>query len=385
MIYLNNTATSYPKPKEVIESVVEYLNKAPSHSARSGIKQDAEGIELVCRQKLARLFNAPDPLRIIFTSGSTEALNLAIKGLDLEGGHVITTQVEHNSVIRPLKTLEQDGKIEITFVECDNWGCIDPVNIEKALEPNTKAIIVNHASNVTGSIIDLKRVSKIAHSNDAIFIVDASQSAGNIGIDVIDSGIDLLAFTGHKSLYGMQGIGGLYIREGIELRPLKTGGTGIFSNILTQPRQIPLYYESGTQNIPGIVSLNTGLDFIFRVGLDEIHDYKSKLVLKMIEQLSQNERIKIYTKTVQNSLSNFCFNIDGMMSDEVSYILESSYNVTVRSGLHCAPLLLNSLGVSPFGTVRASPSYFTAQEEIDVFIDAINEISVMNYGKSFRT
>lgn len=375
MIYLNNAATSYPKPKEVIEAVSKCIQEMPVNSARSSFEREVEDIDYSCRSKLAKLFNISDPYRIIFTSGSTEALNLAIKGAGLENSHVITTQIEHNSVIRPLMTMKVEGLIELDFAECDNTGYVEPENIERLIKSNTKAIVVNHSSNVTGSILDLKTISEIAHKHNCILIVDASQSAGNIPIDAEGWGIDMLAFTGHKSLYGLQGIGGLYIREGLYPKPLKVGGTGVLSEVLLQPEGMPLYYEAGTPNTPGIVSLDAGIDFIFKTGMDNIHRHKARLVKKAIDFFKDNEFVKIYTSEKNNSLANFCFTIENMVPEEVGYMLESSFDITVRTGLHCAPLILEPLGVHPWGTVRASPSFFTTDEEMDKFIHAVAEIA----------
>ncbi|MBM2816111.1 MAG: Aminotransferase class V-fold PLP-dependent enzyme [Ignavibacteria bacterium] len=381
MIYFNNTATSFPKPENVIKAVIEILNSPPTHSSRSGIEEESQDIFFTCRIKLAKLFNAPDPIRIVFTSGSTEALNLAIKGLDLQGGHIVSTKIEHNSVIRPLKTLEEEGKIELTFVDCDKYGYVESGNIENAIHQNTKAIIVNHCSNVTGAVLDIKTISAIAKKHSCKIIVDASQAAGCLPIDVRDWEIDLMAFTGHKSLFGLQGIGGLYIRDGIELKPLKTGGTGIKSEYLTQPKIMPIYYEAGTQNLPGVVSLNAGLDFISETGIDVIQRKKERHISYITDELKNYDRITIYNSINNSSGTVFTFNIDGMVPEEVNYILESSYNIHVRSGLHCAPLMLDALNVRPWGTVRASPSYFSTDEEVEKFIMAIKEIMRSFAGK----
>jgi cysteine desulfurase / selenocysteine lyase len=377
MIYLNNTATSFPKPPEVTEAIIEFLKCPPCHSSRSGLERDAEDIDYACRIKLSKLFNSPDPSRVIFASGSTEALNLAINGLELNNCHVVSTAIEHNSVIRPLKTLEQRGAIEITFVECDSTAYVEPKKIEEAITENTKVVVVNHCSNVTGSTLDLKAISDVAHKNNCVFIVDASQSAGMLPIDISGWDIDLFAFTGHKSLFGLPGIGGLVIKEGIELRPLKVGGTGILSEILTQPEGYPIHYEAGTPNLPGIVSLNAGVEFILKTGTESIHKRKVEIVNTIINELIDVRGISIYNNPERSSFSNFCFNIKGMVPEEVNYMLEESYDIHVRSGLHCAPLLLEALGVHPWGTVRCSPSYFTQDWEVEKFIIAVKEMANM--------
>jgi len=374
MIYFNNAATSFPKPPEVIEAVKEYISSIPFHSARAGFDFEEEDVAFACRTKLAKLFNAPEPEQIVFTSGSTESLNLAIKGLELYKAHVVTTGIEHNSVIRPLKHLELDGKIKLTFVDCDATSNISPESIKAAMKDNTKAVVVNHSSNVTGSILDLKAIAKIAHEHGAKLIVDASQSSGNVPINVSDWDIDLLAFTGHKSLYGLQGIGGLYIKKGLNLKPLKVGGTGIKSDVLVQPPGMPIYYEAGTPNMPGIVSLNAGAGFLLEKGVDSIREHKASMVKRMINELKDYPEITNYTISDKNSFANFCFTVDKMVPEEVGYVLESSYDIVVRTGLHCAPLLMKPLGVYPWGTVRVSPSYFSTDDEITKFIEAMKEI-----------
>lgn len=377
MIYLNNAATSFPKPKEVQEAVLASFSGPLVSAARTGLEREDDDIVYLCRTRLADLFNIDDPLHIVFTSGSTEALNLAIKGLPLEGSHVVTTAIEHNSVIRPLKTLEKEGKITLTFVECDRCGWVEPEQIREAIRDDTRAVIVNHCSNVTGTVLDIESISKIAHSQGAYFVVDASQSAGVVPIDCKGWDIDLLAFTGHKSLYGMQGIGGLYIKEGIELKPLKVGGTGILSEILLQPDGLPIHYEAGTPNTPGIISLYAGVRFILDKGLENILQHKKRLYQILFDELKNVEEIEIYSSTEHTSYSNFCFNIKGMVPEEVGYVLESSFDIIVRTGLHCAPLILKYLGVEPWGTVRASHSYFTTDEDIYRFIEAVKKITLI--------
>lgn len=377
MIYLNNAATSFPKPKEVQEAVLASFSGPLVSTARTGFESEDDDIVYLCRARLADLFNVDDPSHIVFTSGSTEALNLAIRGLPLEGSHVVTTAIEHNSVIRPLKMLEKEGKITLTFVECDKHGWVEPEQIRESIRDNTRAVIVNHCSNVTGTVLDIESISKIAHSQGAYFIVDASQSAGVVPIDCKKWNVDLLAFTGHKSLYGMQGIGGLYIKEGIELKPLKVGGTGVLSEVLLQPDGVPIHYEAGTQNTPGIISLYAGVRFILDKGIENILQHKKKLYQMLFEELKGMEEIEIYSSTERTSYSIFCFNIKGMIPEEVGYVLESSFDIIVRTGLHCAPLILKYLGVEPLGTVRASHSYFTTDEDIYKFIEAIKKITLI--------
>jgi len=376
MIYLNNAATTFPKPQETIDAVTTYLGSTPFNCLRTGYTGQEEDVILACRKSLAALFNVDDPERMIFTSGATESLNLVIKGLDLEGGHVITTQIEHNSVLRPLYGLERAGKIELSIVECDKYGHVDLADIEKNIRKNTRAVVINHASNVTGEIQDLRSISKITVSGKLILIVDASQSAGCIPIDVKKDSIDILAFTGHKSLYGIPGTGGVYIREGIQVRPFKEGGTGTKSELLEQPEEVPLRYEAGTPNIPGIVALGAGANFIIKTGMNRIHDRKKQHFLKLMDTFCDIHGIKIYGKHGSaDRLPVFCFNIEGISSEEASAVLEGSFDIIVRSGLHCAPLIHKALGTYPAGSIRISPSYFTTDDEIERFIYAVKTIS----------
>ncbi|MFN3781110.1 MAG: aminotransferase class V-fold PLP-dependent enzyme [Candidatus Kapaibacteriota bacterium] len=377
MIYLNNAATSYPKPKEVQDAVVATFNNPLVHASRTGLEREDDDIIYLCRSRLADLFNIEDPLQIVFTSGSTEALNLAIKGLPLEGGNVVISAIEHNSVIRPVKTLEKEGKISVTVVGCDKNGYIEPQQFAEAIRDDTRAVIVNHCSNVTGVVLDIKEIAKIAHKAGAYIIVDASQSAGAVPIDCTAWEIDMLAFTGHKSLFGMQGIGGLYVRKGIDLKPLKVGGTGVLSEILLQPEGFPIHYEAGTPNTPGIVSLYAGVQFILQTGLNKIIEHKRKLYELIFNELGNNPDIEIYSSLEHTSYSNFCFNVMGMVPEEVGYVLEVSFDIWVRTGLHCAPLILPYLGVGPWGTVRASHSYFTTEEDIHRFIEAVKKITTI--------
>ena len=382
MIYLNNGATSFPKPQSVIEAVKDCLLVPAHHGVRTGFKTDIGDHIYECRIALSKIFNIADPMQIILCSGSTEALNLVIRGLDLKGKHVIITSLEHNSVIRPLKRLEKEGEIELTIVECDKHANIDPQNIRSALRTNTKLIAINHCSNVTGAVADIKTIAKIAHENDAYILVDASQSAGNVPIKFDKWDIDFLAFTGHKSLYGIQGTGGLVLKKGIELEPLKVGGTGIHSDNLFQPEGMPLHYEAGTPNNPGIISLLAGVNWVMETGLDVIADHKKKLFDIIYSELKNIPGMICYNLSKKNAYTNFCFNIEGIVPEEVGYILDSSFDILVRTGLHCAPLLLKPIGAHPWGTVRASFSYFTSEKEISIFIDAVKQIASTRKSKS---
>ncbi len=375
-IYLNNAATSFPKPTQVIDAVKKQLTSIPCHNSRVGFERQEKDVFSSCRALLAKLFNVNKSERIVFTSGATESINLAIRGLELDGGHIISSSIEHNSVLRPLKTLERQGTIELTIVGCNNEGQINPANIESAIKNNTKAVILNHCSNVSGAVTDLKAVGEIISLYDnLIFIVDAAQSAGTIPINVQEMNIDLLAFTGHKSLFGFPGIGGLYIRESVDLQPLKTGGTGIKSDYLYQPETMPIYYEAGTQNTIGVISLKAGVSFILDKGVKNIHMHKQNCVEKMISSLQKQNHVILYAHSQNNEFpSLFSFNIKGMDPADTGYILENSFKIITRSGLHCAPLIHKEIGSFPAGSLRVSPSFFTSDDETDKFITAVSEI-----------
>jgi cysteine desulfurase / selenocysteine lyase len=378
MIYLNNAATSFPKPPEVIKAVQHCLEAIPFHSDRIGFARQEENVSQSCREKLARLFNARTPLEIIFASGATEALNLALFGMDLAGGHVITTTTEHNSVFRPLKTLEQKGRIDLSIVDCDSYGYVNPIEISNAFRENTRLVVVNHCSNVTGAVQDLKSIAAFAHEASALFLVDASQSAGAIDIDVQEDQIDIMAFAGHKSLYGIAGIGGLFLREGIELSPLKVGGTGIRSDLLYQPEGRPIYYEAGSPNVVGIAALQAGVEFIMKTGIETIQRTKRRHINQIVQELKGQSAIHFYGDIeAANFYGPLSINLDGIAPADVGYCLEESFGVITRSGLHCAPLIHKALGSYPEGSVRISPSYFTTDGEIEQSISAFKALCTM--------
>jgi cysteine desulfurase / selenocysteine lyase len=375
MIYLNNCATTFPKPKCVIDAVKKYLDTIPFHAIRTGSKNQSEDIIYNCRSLLATFLNVKNPNDIIFTSSATASLNLAIKGLYLDQAHVITTAIEHNSVYRPLKHLERDGKIELSIINADTTGYVEPNDIASHIRENTSAIVVNHCSNVTGAILDIRSIAALAHQHHITLIVDASQSAGVIPIDTKKDNADIMIFTGHKSLYGIQGIGALYINENIKLMPFMVGGTGIHSDLLFQPEERPTYYEPGTPNVPGIVSLHSGIEYLVKSGLDHMMQIKQAHFLKIMDACCSLPEVRVFgAASPENRNPVFCFNIEGMQPDDVGYILEHAFNIIVRSGLHCAPLIHTMLGSYPHGCVRVSPSHFTTDWEIDQFIQAIKQI-----------
>lgn len=375
IIYFNNSATSYPKPTQVIKTITEFLCAIPCQTDRGDFKSNSGDIIFETRKLIANFIHSPQHQNIIFTSGATEALNLAIFGIDYNQSHIITSSTEHNSVLRPLKTLEKENKIRLTIIPCDENGFVNPEDIESEIKSDTKVIIINHCSNVTGTVQDIKKISEIAHKNNCLFIVDASQSIGAIEIDVIENDIDILCFTGHKNLFGLQGIGGLYIKDGLRLKPLKVGGTGVRSDYLFQPENIPMYYEAGTPNVIGILSMKIGLDFILFTGIEKIANKKNKLYERLICGLEKFPEIILYGVNKKNThLSVLAFNIKNVSPADVSYILQHSFNIITRSGLHCAPLIHQDIKSMPEGNVRVSLSYFNTFEEIDIFIATIKQI-----------
>lgn len=369
--YFNNAATTYPKPHGVIDAVVSCLRAIPCEPGRSG-SPAAQDVVSACRSRLSRLFTIEDPKRIVFTSGSTESLNLAIFGLAWEGGsHVVTTSTEHNSVLRPLKTLERDGAIGLSIVPCDPQGLLNPEEILAACSDRTKAVVVNHCSNVTGIPIDLERLSPLVRERGILLIVDASQSAGCFPIDLTRTPVDMLAFTGHKFLYGIPGTGGLYIREGVHPRPLKVGGTGVKSELLFQPEEMPLRYEAGTPNLPGLAALGAGLDFIAQIGIHALRAGTVRHVRAIRDAFKTEERITFHGDPHGSIL---CLTIEDRSPAEIGYLLEHVFGIVTRSGLHCAPLIHQSLGSFPHGSVRVSPSFFTSDQETERLIDALRNI-----------
>lgn len=377
MIYLDNAATSWPKPEGVANAVCDFLQKKGGNPGRSGHKMALEAgrIVLDCREALARFFGIDDPMRVIFTLNTTDALNMAIKGILRPGRHVVTSSMEHNSVARPLKKLESLG-VETTYVTADREGYVSPDDIESAIRPNTALIILTLASNVTGTIEPFREVGGIAKSHGIPFLLDAAQGAGHIPIDVNRDNIDIMAFPGHKGLLGPQGTGGLYLREGIEIDTVKEGGTGSNSDSLLQPDIMPDRYESGTLNTPGIAGLKVGIDYINGVGIEAIRKHEIEMCGRIINGLKGIDRVKVYGPTEpERHAGVVAFNVGDMDSTEVSYILDSEFEIEVRSGLHCSGLAHKTIATFEQGAVRVSHGPFTTDEEIDTFIDAVGQIA----------
>ncbi|RDY23438.1 aminotransferase class V-fold PLP-dependent enzyme [Romboutsia maritimum] len=380
MIYLDNAATTYPKPEKVYESIMDCMKNYCANPGRAGHKlamKAARGI-YDARENISKLFNIENPMNIIFTHNATDSLNLAIKGCVKKGDHIITTSMEHNSVIRPIKALEEKG-IENTIVKCNEEGFLDVEDIKKAIKKNTKLIVTTHASNVCGTLINIKEVGEIAKEYGILYLVDASQTAGVYDIDVKSINIDMLAAPGHKCLLGPQGTGILYIREGLNLTILKEGGTGSKSEELFQPELLPDKYESGTHNTPGIVGLSEGVKFILEEGIENIRKHEENLCKYMLGKLEEVPNIKIYgPKDSTKRAAVISINIGNMDSGEITFLLDSEYDIATRSGIHCAPLAHKTLGTLEQGAVRFSLGYFNTKEEIDKAVNALKEIAKNN-------
>lgn len=383
MIYLDNAATTYPKPEVVYEAVLNQMKNFGANPGRSGHKLAIEAGRSIfnARELVSKLFNINNPMQIIFTSNATEALNLAIKGVLSPGDHVITTSMEHNSVMRPIKTMERAG-VENTIVQCNENGILDPLEVKKAIKDNTKLIVMTHASNVTGTLLPIEEVGKIAKEENILFLVDAAQTAGVYRIDVDKFNIDLLALPGHKGLYGPQGTGILYIREGLNVMHFKEGGTGSKSEELTQPEIIPDRYESGTPNTPGVAGLAKGVEFLMETGIDNIRRHEEELTQHFIDGLKVIPQVKIYgPQDATKQAAVVSINIGEEDSSEIGYILDKVFNIAVRPGLHCSPMAHKTVGSFEQGTVRFSMGYFNKKDDIDAAIIAIKSIVEQIYNE----
>jgi len=399
-IYLDNAATSFPKPPQVTEAMIHYMNEVGANPGRSGHQLSIEASRIVqhTRERLAALFNITNPKRIAFTLNVTESLNTVIYGFLKAGDHVIISAMEHNSVLRPLKDLEARDVITLTVAPCDGKGFLDIDALPNLIKKQTALMVLNHASNVCGTIQDVKAVKNAL--GDIPLLLDTAQTAGCYPIDVTDDGIDFLAFTGHKALLGPQGTGGLYIREGLNLRPLKRGGTGSVSEKLEQPDFLPDALESGTQNNVGIAGLGAGVDFILKEGVNKIRAHEKGLTAELLKFLNPVPGLTIYgpldaerqTATVSITFDSIlptgsghelggCGSInlvwmeEGIPLEAAGDRLDNDYDIFVRVGLHCAPLAHKTLGTFPEGTVRISIGYFNTLQDIQFAATAIRQIS----------
>lgn len=376
--YFDNAASSWPKPTEVMDAMTKCLLEYGANPGRGSHQMAVKASRALfeTRKSLARLFGISNPNDICYTLNTTEALNLAIKGLLKEGDHVITTSVEHNSVRRPLEFLRRTKNIEISYIQTNNQGYVNPLNIRDAIRSNTKLVICSHSSNLLGTIVPLGEIAEICKTKKLIFLVDAAQTAGTIPIDVQKMGIDMLAFPGHKGLLGPQGTGGLYIHPNLDLEPLLQGGTGSQSEAIEQPLVRPDRYESGTQNTVGIVGLNEGVKFVLHQTVEAIHTKEWELTQRLMEGIQGVKGIQILGPNLgENKTGIVSFVMQQIDGSELAFILDQSFQIAVRSGFHCSPLAHQSAGTTETGAVRASVGFYTTDEEVNHFIQAIKEIS----------
>ena len=379
MIYLDHAATSWPKPSEVIAAMASFLERAGGNPGRAGhrLSIDAGRIVYKTRETLAEFFNATDPLRVIFTQNATHALNIAIYGMLRPGDHVVTSGIEHNAVMRPLRFLEQNG-MRISIVPCDGDGILDPHNLARAVEKNTRLVVVTHASNVTGMILPVAEIAAAAHRAGAYLLVDSAQSACAVPIDMQSMGIDLLAFAGHKGLQGPPGTGGLVIGERIQekdLAPLTRGGTGSRSESEFQPEDLPDKFESGTLNGPGIAGLDAGVRFVLERGIESIRAHEIALAQRLTEGLGNIPGVRLYGPNDWGKRSAvISFTSDKYQTSEIGFRLDEEFGILCRVGLQCAPAAHRTFGSFPGGTVRLAPGPQTTESEIDDAIAAVARI-----------
>ena len=377
MIYLDNAATTQRKPPQVLTAMMEALENMgnSSRGTHGGALKSARSV-FSARAAIAKLFNAPGPEQVVFASNATEALNIAIGGLFSKGDHVITTALEHNSVLRPLYRLEAEGVITLSIVPADKQGCVDYVDFSRLIRPETRAIVCTHASNLTGNALDLMKIGAIARENGLLFVVDSSQGAGVLPLDMEAMHISVLCFTGHKGLMGPQGTGGLCVAEGVDIRPLKVGGSGVQSYSHTHPTEMPTRLEAGTLNGHGIAGLGAGVEFLLETGVETIHAREVELAKRFYEGVKDVPGVKIYGDfSSWNRTAVVTLNIGDYDSGEVSDALWEDYEIATRAGAHCAPLMHMALGTVDQGAVRFSFSWFNTEAEVDTAILAIKELA----------
>ena len=380
MFYLDNAATSYKKPREFYKAMNKYTKKYSVNSGRGGHKFSIDGMKgiLHTSEELAGLFNIDNSERIAYTANATMSLNMAISGILSNGGHVIVTQMEHNSVLRPVHKYNN-----YTFVKADKYGRVSPYDIKEAITDNTKLIVATHASNICGTVLPIAEIGRVAQHYNIPFLVDAAQTAGCRLIDVEEMNIDMLAFSAHKGLLGPLGVGGLYVREGIELEPLLLGGTGSYSESLTQPRDMPDFLHSGTLNTPAIMALASSIGYIKRNSVEVISAKQTELAYMLIERLMNMKNVTVYGITDRKQgerNGTVLFNIDGIDSAKVSRILNDEFKIAVRGGWHCAYLAHIALGSEKSGAVRVSFGAFSDVRDMLVLANAIYTISKLNEG-----
>ena len=375
-IYLDNAATSWPKPPEVLAAMARFLNEVGGNPGRSGHRLSIEAGRLVesTREAVAELFHADDPLRVVFTANVTEALNLALCGLLRRGDHVITSSMEHNSMMRPLRMLEKAG-VELSVVACAPDGTLDISQVEAAIQANTRLIALTHASNVTGTLLPVAEAGRIARQHGLLLLVDSAATAGAVQIDMVRDGIDLLAFTGHKSLLGPTGTGGLVLGERVDvsaMRPLKYGGTGSHSSLEEQPAFLPDVFESGTLNVIGLAGLNASIRWLQERGIEALEARHQDILRTLLGGLCETPSVTVYgTGNPAQQVDTIAFNIGGMSPSEAGFVVDDEFGILCRIGLHCAPAAHRTIGTFPGGTIRFAPGVFTSNEDVQNALDAV--------------
>ena len=374
-MYLDNAATSFPKPEAVYQAVLHAMRDIGASPGRGGHRRSLAASRLLfqAREAVATLFAIPDSSRVIFTHSATEALNMALRGVLNSGDHVVTTSMEHNSLLRPLMALQKQG-VAVTVVDADASGLVDPDDVKRALTPRTRMVAVCHVSNVCGTVQPIDSIATVAHEAGALFLLDAAQSAGAMALDVAALGIDLLAAPGHKGLLGPQGTGFLYAAPGVPLRPLLAGGTGSSSTLEDQPDTLPEGLEPGTHNLPGIAGLMAGVAYVLDRGADAIGRHERSLLAQADALLHGVDGVRVYGPAApQDRGSVLSFTVAGLDAAALAFELDQTYDIAVRPGLHCAPRAHRTIGTFPDGTVRISPGCFSTSEEIAIFCQAVVE------------
>jgi len=383
LVYLDNAATVYPKPREVIDFMCQFYSEKGINPGRSGYDLCLEVEEMIreTRKILTEFFGGDDPNRLVFTYNASDSLNIIINGLLKEGDHAITSCLEHNSVIRPLNHMKANNLVEVDYLPFDSEGYIDPDDIKRKIKKNTRLVIINHASNVIGTIQPIAEIGKICHEHGITFAIDAAQSAGVIPIDVKHMNIDVVAFTGHKSLLGPTGIGGIYVGKEVEIIQTRYGGTGVHSAYPLHLPEYPYRLEVGTINVMGVAGLNAGQKYIAQRGLENIYSEEMELLSLFQQGLAELKNVTIYgTKSLRNRIPVLSLNVKGYEAINIGILLDGSHNIAVRTGLHCAPKIHEQLGTAPSGSVRFSIGPMNEKENILAAIKAMTELSKMRVG-----
>lgn len=388
LIYLDNGATSFPKPEEVYNFMDYYYRNFGVNPGRSGFDLCMEAGEVIdnTRKQLTKFFNGTDFNRLCFSYNSTDALNLVISGILEKGDHAVSTTIEHNSVLRPLYHKSEYNGVEVDYIPVDSKGFVDPDDFLRAFKKNTKLVIVNHASNVIGTLQPLKEIGAHCQKHGIPFAIDASQSAGKVPIDLEEQNLDIVVFTGHKSLLGPTGIGGLYVREGIEIKVTRAGGTGVRSAVRTHLFEYPYRLEYGTVNSIGVAGLHAGVKWLEEKGIQNIHEHEMKLTKMLRDGLRDVEGVTLYCQDdLTDHIGIFLFNVDGFEALNVGTLLDVDYNIASRTGLHCAPLIHEHLGTTEIhGAVRFGIGPFNTEEHINTAIEAVKEIAAMKRQEPVR-